>query len=47
MPLMEKVGLVAFWRRTGKWADFCDAPDRPYDCRAVASKLESAGAPRT
>jgi hypothetical protein len=47
MPLMEKVGLVAFWRRTGKWADFCDAPDRPYDCRTVASKLESAGAPRT
>jgi len=39
MPLAIKTGLVDFWRRTGKWADFCDAPDRPYDCRAEAAKL--------
>jgi hypothetical protein len=31
--------VVAFWRSTGKWADFCDDADRPYDCRAVAAKL--------
>jgi hypothetical protein len=39
MPLMAKVGLVDFWRKTGKWPDFCEAADRPYDCRAVAAKL--------
>ena len=37
MPLMAKLGVLAFWRSTGKWADFCEDPDRPYDCRAVAS----------
>ncbi len=42
MPLAVKAGLVDFWRRTGKWADFCDAPDRPYDCRAEAAKLKFA-----
>jgi hypothetical protein len=39
MPLMAKIGLLDFWRKTGKWPDFCQAPDRPYDCRAVAAKL--------
>jgi TolB-like protein len=39
MPLMAKVGLLDFWRKTGKWPDFCQAADRPYDCRAVAAKL--------
>jgi hypothetical protein len=39
MPLMAKVGLLNFWRKTGKWPDFCEAADRPYDCRAVAAKL--------
>jgi tetratricopeptide (TPR) repeat protein len=35
MPLAAKLGLVDFWRRSGKWPDFCDAPDRPYDCRTA------------
>jgi TolB-like protein/DNA-binding winged helix-turn-helix (wHTH) protein len=39
MPLMAKLGVLAFWRSTGKWADFCEDADRPYDCRAVAAKL--------
>lgn len=39
LPLMAKTGVLAFWRRTGHWADFCDARDRPYDCRAEAAKL--------
>jgi DNA-binding winged helix-turn-helix (wHTH) protein/TolB-like protein/Tfp pilus assembly protein PilF len=41
MPLAVRLGLVEFWRRTGKWPDFCEAPDRPYDCRAVAARLSS------
>jgi TolB-like protein len=41
LPLMAKTGVVAFWRGTGKWADFCEAADRPYDCRAMAAKLSS------
>ena len=45
MPLAVKAGLVDFWRRTGKWADFCDAPDRPYDCRAEAAKLDPPSKP--
>lgn len=39
MPLAAKLGLVDFWRRTGRWPDFCQAPNRPYDCRAVAARL--------
>jgi DNA-binding winged helix-turn-helix (wHTH) protein/TolB-like protein len=41
LPLMAKIGVLAFWRSTGKWADFCEAADRPYDCRAMAAKLSS------
>ena len=39
MPLAARLGLVDFWRRSGKWPDFCQEPDRPYDCQAVAAKL--------
>ncbi|HEV2363315.1 MAG TPA: winged helix-turn-helix domain-containing protein [Caulobacteraceae bacterium] len=39
LPLMAKTGVLRFWRRTGKWADFCQAENRPYDCRAMAAKL--------
>jgi len=39
MPLAAKLGLVAFWKRTNHWPDFCEAKNRPYDCRAVAAKL--------
>jgi TolB-like protein len=39
MPLAAKLGLVDFWRRSGVWPDFCEAPDRPYDCRAEAAKV--------
>ena len=39
MPLAASLGLVDFWRRAGKWPDFCEARDRPYDCRAVAMAL--------
>ena len=40
----DHLGLVAHWRRSGKWPDFCSEPDLAYDCRAEAAKL---AAPRT
>jgi tetratricopeptide (TPR) repeat protein/TolB-like protein len=39
MALTAKLGLVAIWRATNKWPDFCIARDAPYDCRAEAAKL--------
>ena len=33
MPLAAKLGLVGYWRETGKWPDFCSEPGLPYDCR--------------
>lgn len=38
MPLAAKLGLVAYWRASGRWPDFCQAPDRPYDCKVEAAK---------
>jgi DNA-binding winged helix-turn-helix (wHTH) protein len=32
-PLAEKLGLIAYWRETKRWPDFCAEPDLPYDCR--------------
>jgi DNA-binding winged helix-turn-helix (wHTH) protein/TolB-like protein/Flp pilus assembly protein TadD len=39
LPLAKRLGLVDFWRRSGRWPDFCEAADRPYDCPAAAAKL--------
>jgi DNA-binding winged helix-turn-helix (wHTH) protein/TolB-like protein len=39
MPLARKLGLVAYWRVTGKWPDFCSEPGLTYDCRGAATKL--------
>ena len=39
MRLAARFGLVAYWRSTGNWPDFCELPTRPYDCKAVAAKL--------
>jgi TolB-like protein/DNA-binding winged helix-turn-helix (wHTH) protein/tetratricopeptide (TPR) repeat protein len=33
MPLMQRLGLAAYWRQTGHWPDFCATPGLPYDCR--------------
>jgi adenylate cyclase len=45
MPLMARLGLVDYWRATGKWPDFCAEPGLPYDCKVEAAKV--AGAKRT
>ena len=42
MALAEKLGLVDYWRSTGKWPDFCSEPGLPYDCKAEAAKLRPA-----
>jgi hypothetical protein len=34
LPLTRRIGLYAYWQETGKWPDFCEEPDLPYDCRA-------------
>ena len=32
MPLAERLGLLAYWRATNQWPDFCAEPDLPYKC---------------
>jgi TolB-like protein len=44
MPLMARIGLVDYWRTSGKWPDFCTEPGLPYECKAEAAK--AAAAPR-
>ena len=34
-----RLGLVDYWRSTGKWPDFCAEPGLPYDCKTEAAKL--------
>jgi TolB-like protein len=41
MPLMQRVGLISYWRSSGRWPDFCAEPDLAYDCRAEAARLMS------
>jgi DNA-binding winged helix-turn-helix (wHTH) protein/tetratricopeptide (TPR) repeat protein len=37
----DHLGLVAHWRNSGKWPDFCSETDLGYDCRAEAARLGS------
>jgi DNA-binding winged helix-turn-helix (wHTH) protein/tetratricopeptide (TPR) repeat protein len=39
MPLAAKLGLVDYWRSSGKWPDFCSEPQNPYDCRVEAERV--------
>ncbi len=39
MPVAARAGLVDYWRKSGKWPDFCFEPDLPYDCKKEAAKL--------
>jgi hypothetical protein len=43
MPLMARLGLIDYWRSTGKWPDFCSQPGLPYDCKAEAAKAAGHG----
>ncbi|HEY5409087.1 MAG TPA: hypothetical protein VIJ94_00025, partial [Caulobacteraceae bacterium] len=37
-PFVTSIGLVDYWRATGKWPDFCSESGLPYDCKADAAK---------
>lgn len=37
----DHLGLVAHWRNSRKWPDFCSETDLGYDCRAEAARLGS------
>ena len=39
IALAARFGLVDYWQTTGDWADFCRAPDLPYDCKTEAAKV--------
>jgi tetratricopeptide (TPR) repeat protein len=38
--VMKQAGLVDYWRKSGRWPDFCFETDMPYDCKAEAAKLK-------
>jgi len=39
MLVVKRLGLVAYWQKSGKWPDFCVDSELPYDCKREASKL--------
>ncbi|MBL8547797.1 MAG: hypothetical protein JNL81_15120 [Hyphomonadaceae bacterium] len=39
MPLMRDLGLLAYWRLSGHWPDFCRDAGLPYRCQAEAQRL--------
>jgi tetratricopeptide (TPR) repeat protein len=39
MRVAQRVGLLDYWEKSGKWPDFCEEPDMPYDCKKEAAKL--------
>jgi hypothetical protein len=42
IALATKIGLVDYWRSTGKWPDFCADPMLPYSCVKEAERLAGA-----
>jgi hypothetical protein len=34
----KRIGLVNYWRESGMWPDFRQAPKLPYDCDTEAAK---------
>jgi len=38
MQAMSKMTLLAYWKKSGKWPDFCFDPGLPYDCRKEGAK---------
>jgi DNA-binding winged helix-turn-helix (wHTH) protein/tetratricopeptide (TPR) repeat protein len=35
----KRLGLLDYWKSSGKWPDFCFEADMPYDCKREATKL--------
>ena len=40
MRVAQKIGLVRYWQKSGKWPDYCYEPGIPYDCKKEAAKLQ-------
>jgi len=41
LVMAKRIGLLQYWRSSGKWPDFCSQPNFPYDCKKEAAKLEA------
>ncbi len=41
LRVAQHFGLLKYWRKSGKWPDFCFEPDLPYDCKAESAKLSA------
>lgn len=39
MRVAKRIGLVDYWRSSGRWPDFCSEPGLPYECAKEAAKL--------
>ena len=39
MAVAKRMGVLDYWKQTGKWPDFCGRPDLPYDCQKEAARL--------
>lgn len=39
MQVAKRLGLLDYWRASGKWPDLCSRPDLRYDCKKEAAKL--------
>jgi tetratricopeptide (TPR) repeat protein len=39
MALAARFKLIEYWRRTGRWPDFCSDPHLPYNCAVEAQKV--------
>ena len=39
MALAARVGLAQYWRKTGRWPDFCSGSQAPYDCKVEAARV--------
>jgi len=42
MQLATRLGLVDYWRSSGRWPDFCAEPGLPYSCKMEANRLNAA-----
>lgn len=38
LPVAARLGLVRYWRESGKWPDFCTSEQLKYDCKTEAAK---------
>jgi TolB-like protein len=45
MPLAARIGLVAYWRTSGDWPDFCGDADLTYNCKTEADRLDGKNPP--